>query len=470
MLNGKNIALIFNRQIVGDSVSQFGVTRGLMVKGTFYLGNKGNDYLAPLYLLEDDLLSKQLTGRASNFSAEFVAAMRAGFGSAGNTLTPQEIFEYAYAVFHSPTYRSRYAEFLKIDFPRLPLTKDLVLFRHLAQIGGELVLVHLLESSKLDDPITELIGGASPDVEKISWSKNTVWVDKAQTSGFRGVREEVWNFHVGGYQVCEKWLKDRKGRVLSKGDIAHYQKVLVALSETIRLMKDIDVVIEKFGGWPGVFQGTKATVAIEAERPIERAGLDNVVPLRNSKVEKSVDYPIGQGSLLKAAEPESDVYASKNSAGSGDKKVPIEDIDREEMMCMIRTSISDAGSIDRDEAIRELAKGLGYDRVGTKIGAELDNALITAVRRGILKNNAGVLALAARSISDYERDFLKDQFSASLQSRSWKEREEAIRDFARWLGFKRTGNVLDETVRSLINGLLREGRLESTGSQIRRIG
>ncbi len=77
-----------------------------------------------------------------------------------------------------------------------------------------------------------------------------VWLDKAQTTGFRGVPEPVWNFHIGGYQVCEKWLKDRKGRALSADDIAHYQKIVVALSETIRLMAEIDAVVGQHGGWP----------------------------------------------------------------------------------------------------------------------------------------------------------------------------------------------------------------------------
>lgn len=165
-------------------------------------------------------------------------------------LTPEDIFHYAYAVFHSPGYRSRYAEFLKIDFPRLPLTGNLELFRALARLGGELTSLHLLESPKLAQPITEFTGGRNPEIEKPTWSNNTVWVDKAQTTGFRGVREAVWNFHIGGYQVCEKWLKDRKGRTLTKDDLAHYQKIIVALSETIRLMKEIDEVIEEHGGWP----------------------------------------------------------------------------------------------------------------------------------------------------------------------------------------------------------------------------
>jgi predicted helicase len=165
-------------------------------------------------------------------------------------MSRNHIIYYAYAVFHSPDYRNRYSEFLKIDFPRLPLTGNLELFRVLARLGDELVSLHLLESSKLDHPITEYIGGRAPEVEKVSWSKNTVWIDKAQTTGFKGVREEVWNFHIGGYQVCEKWLKDRKDRTLSKDDITHYQKIVVALDQTIRLMAEIDAVLEKHGGWP----------------------------------------------------------------------------------------------------------------------------------------------------------------------------------------------------------------------------
>jgi hypothetical protein len=124
------------------------------------------------------------------------------------------------------------------------------MFRALARLGGELTALHLLESPKLDQPITEYLGGRSPEVEKVAWSENTVWLDKGKTTGFHGVREDVWNFRIGGYQVCEKWLKDRKGRNLTAADRTHYQKVIVALSETIHIMKDIDAVIEKHGGWP----------------------------------------------------------------------------------------------------------------------------------------------------------------------------------------------------------------------------
>jgi len=126
-------------------------------------------------------------------------------------------------------------------------------FTALTQLGHDLLALHLLESPKIAKPITAFIGSRNQEVEKISWANNAVWLDKAQTTGFKGVCEDVWNFHIGGYQVCHKWLKDRKGRTLSADDIAHYQKIVVALSETIRLMEEIDEVIDKHGGWPGAF-------------------------------------------------------------------------------------------------------------------------------------------------------------------------------------------------------------------------
>ena len=90
-------------------------------------------------------------------------------------------------------------------------------------------------------------------VEKVSHSRSTVWIDKGQARGFGGVPEDIWEFRIGGYQVCEKWLKDRKGRTLSSGDIEHYTKIIVIISETMRIMKEIDEVIDKHGGWPGAF-------------------------------------------------------------------------------------------------------------------------------------------------------------------------------------------------------------------------
>ena len=186
-------------------------------------------------------------------------ALEAGDDDLPAGLTPEDIFHYIYAILHSPTYRTRYAEFLKIDFPRVPLTSSLDLFRALAKLGGELVALHLMESPKLDKHMTKWVGDKKQEVEKVTCSDDTVWIDKAKTAGFTGVPENVWAFHIGGYQVCEKWLKDRKGRTLSDEDIIHYHKIVVALSETIRLMSDIDAVIAAHGGWPGAFATKEIT-------------------------------------------------------------------------------------------------------------------------------------------------------------------------------------------------------------------
>ncbi len=194
-----------------------------------------------------------------------------GRGDLRGTFGPEDILAYIYAVFHSPGYRKRYEAQLKHDFPRVPLPGDGALFRELVHHGHDLLALHLLESPKLDHPITTYTGPRNPEVGRVGWSDGTVWLDARKTSareghratkpgtiGFEGVPEEVWDFHIGGYQVCHKWLKDRKGRTLSDEDIAHYQKIVVALNETIRIMAEIDEVIEAHGGWPGAFERGEA--------------------------------------------------------------------------------------------------------------------------------------------------------------------------------------------------------------------
>jgi hypothetical protein len=258
LFDRKNLALVVGeagQEISGNDWDAVSCVDSILQLNFF---RRNGSPTLPLYVFdEDDLLAiKGSSTRRPNFSPsklKIIAdklGLKIGKNNLPDGVTPEDIFHYAYAVFHSPGYRSRYAEFLKIDFPRLPLTGNLELFRALARLGGELTALHLLESPKLAQPITEYLGGRAPEVEKVSWSKNTVWLDKAQTIGFKGVCEDVWNFHIGGYQVCEKWLKDRKSRPLSADDRTHYQKIIVALSETIRLMREIDAVIAKHGGWP----------------------------------------------------------------------------------------------------------------------------------------------------------------------------------------------------------------------------
>ncbi len=261
----RNLGLVSSRAVNDLSFAHCFVTNEPVDKIFISSKTSTNAYVFPLFLREEGIFGKKrrlnLSARFLTLLAEKLAVARAAEDGLPAGITAEDIFHYIYTVFYSPVYRSRYAEFLKIDFPRLPLTGNLNLFRALARLGGELVVLHLLESPKLDKAATEFLGGRNPEVEKVSWLKRAVWIDKAQTIGFNGIAEEVWNFHVGGYQVCEKWLKDRKGRTLSKADIEHYQKIVVAIRETIRIMAEIDKVIDAHGGWPGAFATAKGAKA-----------------------------------------------------------------------------------------------------------------------------------------------------------------------------------------------------------------
>lgn len=176
-----------------------------------------------------------------------------GAGNLTSSFGPEDIFHYIYAVLHSPTYRDRYADFLKIDFPRVPLTSQPALFESLCSIGKELIELHLLrkDSPRMTtypiqgDHLVERVRYAKPSQED---NEGRVWINRTQY--FKGVPSEVWTFRVGGHQVCQKWLKDRKGRKLSFDELVLYEKTVSALSETIRYMAEIDSVIEEHGGFP----------------------------------------------------------------------------------------------------------------------------------------------------------------------------------------------------------------------------
>ena len=278
----------------------------ILTECRIFVSNRGIASCFPLYRFitpentDGTLFATQETIRKPNLNPQFVAALETQLGltfaplpkspiqNPKSTFTPADIFHYAYAVFYSPTYRERYAEFLKIDFPRLPLTGDAGLFRALAGLGADLVALHLLEDaypaaswnqnpcegsepsqgllSPLQHPITTFVAGANGTTMG-AFSKRAcydpaggrVYLDTSQrqaSSHFAGVPEDVWNFHIGGYQVLHKWLYDRRGkrgeagRTLTPEDIAHYQRIVVALQETIRLMAEVDAEIERHGGWP----------------------------------------------------------------------------------------------------------------------------------------------------------------------------------------------------------------------------
>ncbi len=153
---------------------------------------------------------------------------------------PIDILDYIYAVLHSPTYREKYKEFLKIDFPRVPYPKDSAIFWKLVKLGGEIRQIHLLESAVVEKYITQYPIDGDNLVIKAKYESSKVYINDTQY--FANVPEVAWNFYIGGYQPAQKWLKDSKDRKLEFEDILHYQKIIVALMETDRLMKEIDKI------------------------------------------------------------------------------------------------------------------------------------------------------------------------------------------------------------------------------------
>ena len=157
-----------------------------------------------------------------------------------NTFAPIDLLDYIYAVLHSPSYREKYKEFLKIDFPRIPYPKDQEKFWQLVKLGGEIRQIHLLESPKVEDYITQYPVEGDNIVDKPKYKDGKVYINDTQY--FDSVPQVAWEFYIGGYQPAQKWLKDRKNRELNFEVILHYQKIIVALTETDRLMKEIDKI------------------------------------------------------------------------------------------------------------------------------------------------------------------------------------------------------------------------------------
>ena len=267
MLEGDNLMLCSNRQVNSDFRHIF-VSRTLIDGNAVSLASRERTYGYPLYVRQD-ANAFDVSHFTPNLSPTFIADMEAKLGlrfqpiqravEAGE-FGPEDVFHYIYAILHSPTYRARYAEFLKIDFPRVPLTSDPALFWALAALGRELVALHLLESPAVNTPITRYPVPGDNRVEKgypkftietEFFPKNSVSksgrVHINPTQYFDGVPPDVWEFHVGGYQVLDKWLKDRRGRQLSYDDLTHYQRVVVALKRTMAVMDEVDAAIPE---WP----------------------------------------------------------------------------------------------------------------------------------------------------------------------------------------------------------------------------
>lgn len=251
LLVGSNLALDVCKQLISENYTHAFIIND--IADDSFVSNKSRErgYVMPLYLYPDNSDQQTINNKsdrtpnlnkliieniASCLSIKFINEKEAN----DNTFAPIDVLDYIYAVLYSPTYRSKYKEFLKIDFPRVPYPKNADTFWKLVKLGGELRRIHLLESPVVNNFITKYPINGSNEVTKLKYEDGKVWINVDQY--FDHVPQVAWEFYIGGYQPTQKWLKDRKGRVLSYEDIQHYQKIIVALVETDRIMKEIDMI------------------------------------------------------------------------------------------------------------------------------------------------------------------------------------------------------------------------------------
>lgn len=272
MLAGKNLGLITCRQQSQANAEWglCGVSRSIIESCATSNKTREINSLFPLYVypaeeqgetLELDSGDEQDSDRKPNLSDDFIQAAGAalglefvpdGPGDLSHSFGPEDVFHYVYAILHSPEYRRRYAGFLKSDFPRIPLCSARDLFAALVGHGRCLASLHLMESEGEGDVSFHIEG--SNRIDKVSYmppmdgQPGRVYVNRYQY--FDGVAPETWEFTVGGYRPCEKWLNDRKGHNLDHDDIAHYRRLTAALAETTRIMPRIDAEIDSHDGWP----------------------------------------------------------------------------------------------------------------------------------------------------------------------------------------------------------------------------
>jgi predicted helicase len=256
LIDGKNLGLMTCKQIAIDKWEHVGITKCIADDSRVSNRTKERGYVFPLYLYPENKGQQtidQSTERTPNLNPAIVQQIAEKLGltfEAEKTVLPSngeakkfapiDILDYIYAVLHSPTYREKYKEFLKIDFPRVPYPKDAATFYQLVKLGGEIRQIHLLESAVVENYITQYPEDGDNGVVKPKYENGRVYINETQY--FDKVPQVAWEFYIGGYQPAQKWLKDRKDRKLEFEDILHYQKIIVALTETERLMRAVDEV------------------------------------------------------------------------------------------------------------------------------------------------------------------------------------------------------------------------------------
>lgn len=265
LADDRNLVLLSLGRNRASTTNGFWVTRNLADKSVISTRDNASGF--PLYLPPDsDSLSLLPDVRVPNLAPAFRRAIQESLGLSvwgaepgrpSDAIAPERVFAYIYGLLYSASYRARYSRKLVTGFPVIPLPADPSLFTELGELGDRLVSVHLLENSSKSSPPPIYVGPAAPVVTRPTWARDSVWLEgeptKDASGRFEGIPSSVWEFQIGTHQVCEKWLKDRKGRPLSADDISHYKAIVLAVTDTIHIMSEIDEVIDRHGGWPGAF-------------------------------------------------------------------------------------------------------------------------------------------------------------------------------------------------------------------------
>jgi predicted helicase len=236
----ENIAILTCRQISSNNWSHALISENLVDDSSISNKTKERTYIYPLYLYPDEknknLFNHTQIEKVPNITLLIFKKLSECYNKKS---TPEEILYYIYGIFYSNIYRETYAEFLKIDFPRVPFTSDYDLFIKMGKLGKELAALHLLKSSELDLPIAKYQGSGDNDrIEKVIYKEDVQRIYINKEKYFEGVTSEVWNYYIGGYQVLHKYLKDRKGRMMD--DAPRYCRIVTALYKTIEIQKQID--------------------------------------------------------------------------------------------------------------------------------------------------------------------------------------------------------------------------------------
>jgi hypothetical protein len=251
ILSGANLNLIVVRQVAGRSFSHVFVTRSLANQRSFY-STRGTTYQVPVLNVAEDSLGDLFGGVETNFVIDQAKRLLPEDLSTDDE-NLLRLFYFIYAQMFSNEYRSIFKDELQRDYPHLFRPADLSIFEMISHVGQRLVEIHSGDKSPAEVSTLDVLGLFDTAIERPQFVDGTIWLDSGETFGFTGVPLEVWNLEIGGYKICEKWLKDRKGRKLTKGDRSTFLDILATLVETLRLQGQIDRIIESNGGWDKTF-------------------------------------------------------------------------------------------------------------------------------------------------------------------------------------------------------------------------